>query len=210
MYINSISKGVVLNNLRVIGAVLTCIVLSILTNPVLASTISGAPVNVHVGDPDDWLPAWDGGLTTISEAVEYPDYWGASHDIGQVAPGAGVISFQTDDSPLTATNTWFNGCCGFNGFIYEFPTLNIISASLLSTNKPDVFSDSRIVLFSPTLIGLDAGGLSWGYNTPGGINAPDQLIVNIEFQTAVPIPAAVWLFGSGLLGLIGIARRRKI
>lgn len=26
---------------------------------------------------------------------------------------------------------------------------------------------------------------------------------------AVPIPAAVWLFGSGLLGLIGIARRRS-
>ncbi len=25
---------------------------------------------------------------------------------------------------------------------------------------------------------------------------------------AVPIPAAAWLFGSGLLGLIGIARRR--
>jgi hypothetical protein len=25
---------------------------------------------------------------------------------------------------------------------------------------------------------------------------------------AVPIPAAVWLFGSGLLGLIGIARRK--
>lgn len=27
--------------------------------------------------------------------------------------------------------------------------------------------------------------------------------------TAVPIPAAVWLFGSGLLGLVGIARRKK-
>jgi hypothetical protein len=26
---------------------------------------------------------------------------------------------------------------------------------------------------------------------------------------AVPIPAAVWLFGSGLIGLIGIARRKK-
>ena len=26
---------------------------------------------------------------------------------------------------------------------------------------------------------------------------------------AVPVPAAVWLFGSGLIGLIGIARRKK-
>lgn len=27
---------------------------------------------------------------------------------------------------------------------------------------------------------------------------------------AVPIPAAIWLFGSGLIGLIGIARRKKL
>ena len=25
---------------------------------------------------------------------------------------------------------------------------------------------------------------------------------------AVPVPAAVWLFGSGLIGLVGIARRK--
>jgi hypothetical protein len=25
----------------------------------------------------------------------------------------------------------------------------------------------------------------------------------------VPVPAAVWLFGSGLLGLLGVARHRK-
>ena len=27
--------------------------------------------------------------------------------------------------------------------------------------------------------------------------------------SAVPVPAAVWLFGSGLIGLIGVARRKK-
>ena len=27
--------------------------------------------------------------------------------------------------------------------------------------------------------------------------------------SAIPVPAAVWLFGSGLLGLVGIARRKK-
>jgi len=27
--------------------------------------------------------------------------------------------------------------------------------------------------------------------------------------SAVPIPAAVWLFGSGLIGLVGLAKRRK-
>ena len=26
--------------------------------------------------------------------------------------------------------------------------------------------------------------------------------------SAVPVPAAVWLFGSGLIGLIGVARRK--
>ena len=26
----------------------------------------------------------------------------------------------------------------------------------------------------------------------------------------VPIPSAVWLFGSGLIGLVGLARRKKV
>ena len=30
-----------------------------------------------------------------------------------------------------------------------------------------------------------------------------------SFTAPVPVPAAVWLFGSGLLGLVGVARRKK-
>jgi len=35
-----------------------------------------------------------------------------------------------------------------------------------------------------------------------------SLSLNANFNT-IPIPAAVWLFGSGLIGLIGISRRKK-
>jgi hypothetical protein len=37
-------------------------------------------------------------------------------------------------------------------------------------------------------------------------SAPDFVTIS---ATVVPVPPAVWLFGSGLLGLVGIARRRK-
>lgn len=30
------------------------------------------------------------------------------------------------------------------------------------------------------------------------------------YSSPVPVPAAVWLFGSGLIGLIGVARRKKV
>jgi len=32
---------------------------------------------------------------------------------------------------------------------------------------------------------------------------------NPDYVSAVPVPAAVWLFGSGLIGLVGFARRKK-
>lgn len=40
------------------------------------------------------------------------------------------------------------------------------------------------------------GGVGWKFYLEGTVSA-------------VPVPAAVWLFGSGLLGLLGVARRRK-
>ena len=41
----------------------------------------------------------------------------------------------------------------------------------------------------------------------GDVYIVDDLSLN--GVSAVPIPAAVWLFGSGLLGLIGVAKRKK-
>jgi hypothetical protein len=33
--------------------------------------------------------------------------------------------------------------------------------------------------------------------------------IRLEFLSAVPIPATIWLFGSGILGLAAMARRQK-
>ena len=65
-------------------------------------------------------------------------------------------------------------------------------------------------------------GVSWSGDTstsPAGTNVlnvtfSDGTILTVDIAVAgppaaVPVPPAVWLFGSGLLGLVGIARRKK-
>jgi hypothetical protein len=198
-----------MNALRIVGALSLSTALFTFTFPIFAVTISGSQVNLYVGYESEVFGAPgqtelilqdEAGLATIYGGVEYPEYWVASHDIDEVSPGLGSIEFRTDNSPL-ASIAQFSDWDYFNGFVYEFPGLNILSASLSSTNQPDVINDTRVVLLGPTFIGLDMSGLEWGFSDP------EPIIMSVDFQTEVPIPAAAWFFGFGLIGLIGVARR---
>jgi hypothetical protein len=57
-----------------------------------------------------------------------------------------------------------------------------------------------------------AGPAPQGTVMQNGPFAGDNITFSFEgtvSASAVPVPAAVWLFGSGLLGLIGVAKRKK-
>jgi hypothetical protein len=97
--------------------------------------------------------------------------------------------------------------------------------SLMGTNWgsqapmiPDVGAVGSSLYFMEAAQGSCASGF-------GGISCPVSAAANLTFApgqwnlstggvlsynvvSAVPVPAAMWLFGSGLLGLVGVARRR--
>jgi hypothetical protein len=55
---------------------------------------------------------------------------------------------------------------------------------------------------------LDFSGLGNITKVDLSIHEATIMLDNLNFNP-VPVPAAVWLFGSGLIGLIGIARRKR-
>ncbi len=79
----------------------------------------------------------------------------------------------------TGFNTSQEGTNSF-GIFYETLSLDSLFSGTFSGVMLDISNASAV----PSLIGTTA-------------------------VSAVPVPAAVWLFGSGLLGLVGVARRRQ-
>jgi hypothetical protein len=98
-----------------------------------------------------------------------------------------LLGITTDTILMTADLTSF-GTDG--GMWVGFNTTNIVCSSLLGVTC----STSESVVFY-----LDS--LFQGVTAAARYSA--------SAITTVPLPAAVWLFGSGLMCLIGAARRRK-
>ena len=125
-------------------------------------------------------------------------------------------SFHSGSDSMTENNDAFN----FNG--YDSITINVSAGDVLDFSFQSATASAMTPVDNASGNNLEGLGimsgdgmseLVLGYNdnitlTGPGMDADyDDMLVRAEFS-AVPVPAAVWLFGSGLLGLIGIARRK--
>jgi len=93
---------------------------------------------------------------------------------------------------------------------FEFTPTDISAYSSLFIS---VVRDSGVGAAAFLAGGFGANSYAGGEAYSGNVTKPGfQNGSDLWFRTgdsAVPVPAAVWLFGSGLLGLVGMARRKK-
>ncbi|NTW76845.1 MAG: PEP-CTERM sorting domain-containing protein [Syntrophaceae bacterium] len=76
----------------------------------------------------------------------------------------------------------------------------------VATNPNNTFSDAVINMFGSADTAKANSNGAYGVEvlnlTLNGVQKQDQLVV-----TSVPLPSVVWLFGTGLIGLVGVRRR---
>ena len=119
--------------------------------------------------------------------------------------GPGTYSFDTIEGGIYTGVEVGPGQVGghilFNwGVTADIDVVNVWDVSVVGGDN--VYTSTDVTATNP--VGPDGiRGLSMIDGAFVGFNA------NFDFTTPVPVPAAVWLFGSGLMGLVGVARRRK-
>jgi len=194
--------------------------LTIVAFLMLGSAAHAAPLNLTLNDfPDivsDFISVEYNAGTDVFTASGFAE---ELDDDGSVP--AETITGGTFD--LTATiddsGALVSGTLSIGGTVASlgFNSGTLLTGTLTAFGFPDAGGDPLEFLFDVT--GGDAAGL-YG-SVPGGIILSDAGFTgdftndfnNAGFGVAdvapVPLPAAVWLFGAGLLSLAGFGRRRQ-
>jgi hypothetical protein len=112
-----------------------------------------------------------------------------------------------------------NNCTGSEmGHLFYNELGGTAASSILSSSDPDLalFSNLQSDFYWSDTEYAPNTSAAWIVNFNGGFqnsgfkgNYMFALAVRDGQVAAVPVPAAAWLLGSGLLGLIGMARKRK-
>lgn len=129
----------------------------------------------------------------------------------------GPVPIATTEFNTSNINGCLNGDCIGNGSSGGLPlvTDNAVNNSELAQGNGvgiggSPFQDGPFPGSSPNFDLTDMAFLSSDPGVTIAANCTFTLGDTCPTVVATPVPAAVWLFGSGLLGLIGIARRKKV
>ena len=95
-----------------------------------------------------------------------------------------------------------NGVPGVTGFDSSFGNMPLKPGVVLSLTGTETFSLDNFILADNS----DPEGI---FRTPFFVQADIGEKEAAYALTTVPIPGAVWLLGSGLIGLVGFARRKR-
>lgn len=141
------------------------------------------------------LPS-DGSLTVLANGFTdgFPNgVYPLTRDGGFGAPELQFLSIGTSPSDFSVN------------FIERVPNTALLSPLPNPCIVDGAAGGCFVSLFDEISSGIDKAGAQINLPVGGAFNfAP----INYSF-TVVPIPPAVWLFGSGLLGLVGVARRKR-
>jgi len=128
-----------------------------------------------------------------------------------------TLSFLFDYS-LSYTTSLTNDVAGDQAFVRFETTVGLTDDDSGITTTLDLFPESAPGQISE--LSNAAGTIMPGGTTSGSFSLDlagsigyfdiDANARTSSFVNAVPVPAAVWLFGSGLIGLVGLARRKTV
>lgn len=139
-------------------------------------------------------------LDTVGSDYEYDSISGEHilfSPAGSYPWGSYPVITAADGSDFTFGGVWARALEGSRNFSIEGYKDDVMvwSDFSLTLNTDWSYYSGSSILFDTLILNF------------GGDYAVDDLALN---ETVVPVPAAVWLFGSGLIGLVGVARRKKV
>ncbi len=190
--------------------------------------------DAHFGSGDVLLSAYatnQGGegawaRAFIHDTLIFHVAGGGSADVlAQMSGSWGITGGNTPGTDALVTYTLNLDSVVFSGQAnaYTTTTNTFTRGTLISGGQGGQYTDGGVwhvndgqgysinVLVLAAIGGLDGG--SAFINDPLTFQLPSGVTFTSAsgstYVSAVPLPAAAWLFGSGLLGLVGVARRKK-
>ncbi len=190
--------------IKSIALAATTLILSTSANAMIVSNGS-----FETGDFTGWVSTGINNIVTTTEGSTDGIY-AASFNGGNVA-GSGILS-QSITTVIGNTYLLKLDYGVFGAPKTQNLQVELIGASTLLNqtlsdegNNPNIFAEFSFgFIANSTSTTLSFTDLTTSVESFGA----DFVIDNISVS-AVPVPAAIWLFGSGLLGLAGVARRKK-